>query len=208
MADDRLNDRARTPACGRGTDRKRGADAQGLGRSRGRLSTKIHAVTDALGNPVRLLFRPGQRTDITRAHELVEGFEPEAIIANKRYDADHLRGAVLAGQAKPVIPPKSNRQTPIDYDKKLYKERSLVEWFFNKLNQFCRVATRYDKLLVKLSRLSYPRRCRNTTQVIRHYGLEPNIFFKRRFQGSGAVWSLRKMLDGETSILSSQKIIL
>jgi putative transposase len=148
MADDRLNDRARAPARGRGTDCKRGADAQGLGRSRGGLSTKIHAATDALGNPVRLLFGPGQRNDITRAHELIDGFEPEAIIADKGYDADHLREAVLAGQAKPVIPPKSNRRTPIDYDKALYKERNLVERFFNKLKQFRRVATRYDKLLV------------------------------------------------------------
>jgi putative transposase len=111
------------------------------------LSTKIHAATDALGNPVRLLFGPGQRNDITRAHELIDGFEPEAIIADKGYDADHLRETVLAGQAKPVIPPKSNRRTPIDYDKALYKERNLVERFFNKLKQFRRVATRYDKLL-------------------------------------------------------------
>jgi putative transposase len=112
------------------------------------LSTKIHAATDALGNPVRLLFGPGQRNDITRAHELINGFEPEAIIADKGYDADHLREAVLAGQAKSVIPPKSNRRTPIDYDKALYRERNLVERFFNKLKQFRRVATRYDKLLV------------------------------------------------------------
>src|ERR1700733_13733092 len=148
MADDRLNNRARAPARGRGTDRKRGADAQGLGRSRGGLSTKIHAATDALGNPVRLLFGPGQCNDITQAHELINGFEPEAIIADKGYDADHLREAVLPGQAKSVIPPKSNRRTPIDYDKALYRERNLVERFFNKLKQFRRVATRYDKLLV------------------------------------------------------------
>ena len=112
------------------------------------MSTKIHAATDALGNPVRLLFGPGQRNDITQAHDLIEGFEAQAIIADKGYDADHLREAVRASDAEPVIPPKSNRRTPPTYDKTLYKERNLVERFFNKLKQFRRVATRYDKLLV------------------------------------------------------------
>jgi putative transposase len=111
------------------------------------LSTKIHAATDALGNPVRLLLGPGQRNDITQAHDLIDGFEPEAVIADKGYDADHLRQAVLANDAKPVIPSKLNRRAPIAYDKALYKERNLVERFFNKLKQFRRVATRYDKLL-------------------------------------------------------------
>lgn len=118
-----------------------------MGRSRGGLSTKIHAATDALGNPVRLLFGPGQRNDITEAHNLIEGLQTDAVIADKGYDADHLRKAVQTAEAQPVIPPKSNRKTKIDYDKALYKERNLVERFFNKLKQFRRVATRYDKLL-------------------------------------------------------------
>ncbi len=111
------------------------------------MSTKIHAATDALGNPVRLLFGPGQRNDMTKAHALIEGFEADAVIADKGYDADHLREAVHASGAEPVIPPKSNRRTPIEYDKALYKERNLVERFFNKLKNFRRVATRCDKLL-------------------------------------------------------------
>jgi putative transposase len=50
-------------------------------------------------------------------------------------------------QHPPVIPSKANRRAPLPYDKALYKERNLVERFFNKLKQFRRVATRYDKLL-------------------------------------------------------------
>lgn len=61
----------RAPARSRRTPAKRGADAQGLGRSRGGLSTKIHAAGDALGNPLRLIGSPGQRNDIAFAHELV-----------------------------------------------------------------------------------------------------------------------------------------
>ena len=123
-----------------------------MGRSRGGLSTKIHAATDALGSPVRLLFSPGQRNDITEAYNLIEGLQTDAVIADKGYDADHLREAVQATEAQPVIPPKSNRKTKIDYDKALYKERNLVERFFNKLKQFRRVATRYDKLLANYRR--------------------------------------------------------
>ena len=78
---------------------------------------------------------------------MIEDFEAEAVIADKGYDADHLREAVLERGADPVIPSKSNRRAPLPYDKALYKERNLVERFFNKLKQFRRVATRYDKLL-------------------------------------------------------------
>ena len=111
------------------------------------MSTKIHAATDALGNPVRLLFGPGQRHDVTRSHELVRGFKPDAVIADKGYDADHLRNAIRDMEALAVIPSRSNRKASRDYDKALYRERNLVGRFFNKLKQFRRVATRYDKLL-------------------------------------------------------------
>ena len=111
------------------------------------MSTKIHAATDALGNPVRLLFGPGQRHDAARSHELIDGFEPDAVIADKGYDADRFREAIRDRGAEAVIPPRSNRKAPCDYDKALYRERNLAERFFNKLKQFRRVATRYDKLL-------------------------------------------------------------
>jgi len=103
----------------------------------------VHAATDALGNPVRLLFGPGQRHDATRSHELVDGFTPGTVIADKGYDADHLHQAVRDTGAEAVIPPRSNRKTPRAYDRALYRERNLVERFFNKLKQFRRVATRY-----------------------------------------------------------------
>ena len=76
VADDRLHHRSRAPACSRRTQAKSGADALGLGRSRGGLSTKIHAAGDALGNPVRLIGSPGQRNDIDFAHQLVEASKP------------------------------------------------------------------------------------------------------------------------------------
>lgn len=111
------------------------------------MSTKIHAAGDALGNPVRLIASPGQRNDIAFAHDLVDGFEAGATLADKGYDADHFCEAIAQSGAEVVIPPKRNRKAQRDYDVELYKERNIIERFFNKLKQFRRVATRYDKLL-------------------------------------------------------------
>jgi putative transposase len=148
MVDDRLDHCAGPPARRRGTQGQRGADAQGLGRSRGGLSTKIHAATEALGLPVRLIGTPGQRNDIAFADDLIDGIEAEAAIADKGYDADHLADRIAQTGAEVVIPPKRDRKLQRPYDFELYKERNRIERFFNKLKQFRRVATRYDKLLV------------------------------------------------------------
>jgi putative transposase len=96
---------------------------------------------------VRLIASPGQRNDIAFAHELIDGFGPDATIADKGYDADHLAGKIADGGAIVVIPPRRNRKDQRPYDADLYKERNIIERFFNKIKQFRRVATRYDKLL-------------------------------------------------------------
>jgi len=118
-----------------------------LGRSRGGLSTKIHAAGDALGLPVRLIAGSGQHSDIASAHDLIDGFATTAVLGDKGYDADHLCQAIEKTGAAVVIPPKRNRKTQRRCDYTLYKERNQIERFFNKLKQFRRVATRYDKLL-------------------------------------------------------------
>jgi putative transposase len=111
------------------------------------LSTKIHAAADALGLPVRLIGTPGQRHDIAFAHDLVEDIEAGALLADKGYDANHLIEKMEKRGTQVVIPPKRDRKIQRAYDTELYKERNHIERFFNKLKQFRRVATRYDKLL-------------------------------------------------------------
>jgi putative transposase len=101
-----------------------------------------------LGNPVRLIGGPGQENDITHAHELIDGFAAAATIADKAYDANHPHDKIVERGNEIVIPPKRNRKVQRSYDVDLYKERNLIERFSNKLKQFRRVATRYDKLLV------------------------------------------------------------
>jgi transposase len=72
--------------------------------------------------------------------------EGQVLLADKAYDADWLRDMVSALGARANIPPKSNRKAPIEFDLRLYKQRNLIERFFNKLKYFRRIATRYDKL--------------------------------------------------------------
>jgi transposase len=118
-----------------------------VGRSRGGLSTKIHARVDAEGRPVCLLISPGQVHDIACAEALLDGLEAGAtVIADKGYDADRVRAHIRAQGAIPNIPNRSNRTKKFRWKKALYRQRNHVERFFNKLKQFRRVATRYDKI--------------------------------------------------------------
>lgn len=121
---------------------KGGAHAQGLGRSRGGLSTKIHAAADPLGLPVRLLATQGQRHDIAFAHGLVENIDADALLADKGYDANLLVEKMEKRGTQVVIPPKRDRKIQRAYDAQLYKGRNRIERFFNKLKHFRRVATR------------------------------------------------------------------
>ena len=116
-----------------------------MGRSRGGLSTKIHILVDALGNPVEFILTGGQEADVTHAEPLMKGYAAGAFIADKAYDSDAVVGAAKRQGAETVIPSKKNRKVPRDYDKHLYKERKKVEWFINLLKQYRRVATRYEK---------------------------------------------------------------
>ncbi|NJL42123.1 MAG: IS5 family transposase [Leptolyngbyaceae cyanobacterium SM1_4_3] len=123
------------------------ANAQAIGRSKGGLSTKIHATVDALGNPTGFHLTPGQACDLDGADVLLESIQADTVLADKGYDADERVIELLERQGKtPVIPPKRNRKTPREYDKELYKARHLIENFFAKLKQYRAIATRYDKL--------------------------------------------------------------
>jgi len=123
-----------------------GMQEQELGRSKGGFSTKLHAACDALGNPIRFFITAGQRSDYIKALDLIDGMIMDFLIADKGYDADYMCDAAKRVGGQAVIPPRSNRQNPRQYDAYLYKERNLIERMFNKMKNFRRVATRYDKL--------------------------------------------------------------
>lgn len=121
---------------------------EAMGKSRGGLSTKIHAAVDALGNPVRFILTAGQCSEIKQAIPLIAGYSADYVMADKGYDADALIGEIQSIEAIAVIPPKSNRKIPRDYDEYLYRERNLVERVFQKLKHYRRIATRYERLAV------------------------------------------------------------
>ena len=95
-------------------------EEQAIGRSKGGLSTKIHAMVDALGNPTSFMLTPGQASDLAGADGLLPALEAEALIADKAYDADERVIVPLQKAGKTVvIPPKSNRVVQRHYDKDL-----------------------------------------------------------------------------------------
>ena len=122
-----------------------GSDDQALGRSRGGFGTKIHLAVDSLGNPLEVHLSPGQDADCTHAETLLSDHQPEAVLADKGYDTNKLVETIEARGAEVVIPPKANRLEQREYDKVVYRERNKVERCVNKLKQFRRVATRYEK---------------------------------------------------------------
>ena len=110
------------------------------------MSTKIHALVDALGNPLAFLLTAGQAHDLLGADALLPQMAADRLIADKAFDADaRVREPLARAGKSAVIPPRPNRLAPSDLDRHLYKERHLIENFFCKLKQFRAIATRYDK---------------------------------------------------------------
>lgn len=90
-----------------------------------------------------------EQADITQAGALLDKApKAAAVLADKGYDSDALVQRIVAAHAVPIIPPRSNRRSPRGYDHYRYRARNLVERFFNRLKQFRRIATRYEKLAI------------------------------------------------------------
>ena len=103
------------------------------------------ALVDALGNLVRFVLLPGQRHDSVGVKPLISGLDFDALIADKAFDNNALRAILDERGAVAVIPSKTDRKTPIPHDAEMYKWRHLIENFFQKIKEFRRIATRYDK---------------------------------------------------------------
>lgn len=120
-------------------------EEEGLGRSKGGFTTKIHAKVDALGNVLKVIITPGQRNDCTQAKNLLEGHIGEYTLGDRGYDSDEIRDEIKTKNSMPVIPPRQNRKIQYEYDEEIYKERHAIECFFNKIKHFRRIFSRYEK---------------------------------------------------------------
>ena len=134
----------RAHACAAGAANST-ADNEALGRSKGGFGSKIHALCDALGMPVKFLLTGGQEAECKQAIPLLENVKTSAVLADKAYDTNELRKWLKEQGIKAVIPPKSNRKETIACDYWHYKERHAVECLFGKLKHYRRISTRYEK---------------------------------------------------------------
>ena len=120
---------------------------QAIGRSKGGLSTKIHARTDALGNPTGFYLTAGQTHDLNGADVLLDLSLSQTWLMDKAYNSkDRVIDPIHKIKGQIVMPSKSNAIDQRDYDQHLYKARHLIENFFAKLKQYRGIATGYDKL--------------------------------------------------------------
>ena len=109
------------------------------------MTTKILALTDALGNLVRFVLLPGHRFDTVGVAPLIKDIEFGGLIADKAFDSDTIVADMNARRAKIVISQHPRRSQPLDIDKEIYKWRHLIENFFGKIKEFKRIAMRSDK---------------------------------------------------------------
>lgn len=141
---------------------------QAIGRSRGGLSTKLHALVDGNGRPLAVVLTPGQAGDNPQLKPLLNKVRvprpgpgrarcrPDRVLADKAYSHPSTR-KLLARRGIPLTSPERSDQIarrqargsaggrPCDFDPELYKQRNVVERYFNRIKHWRGIATRYDK---------------------------------------------------------------
>ncbi|WP_333712747.1 IS5 family transposase [Yoonia sp.] len=125
---------------------EKGGRGRLIGRTKGGMNTKLHAITDAIGRPITFFMSAGQDSDYTGAAALL-GELPNAdwLIADRGYDADWFRDALKDKEITPCIPGRKARKATVKYDKRRYKRRNRIEIMFGRLKDWRRIATRYDR---------------------------------------------------------------
>ncbi|UXN06678.1 IS5 family transposase [Bartonella sp. HY761] len=125
---------------------KKGIFPRRIGRTKGGLNSKLHTVCDQNGKPICLLLTERQMSDYKGAALLLAHLpDAKELIADRGYDADWFRQALLDKKIKACIPPRKGRTTEIVYDRQTYRLRHIIENLFAKLKDWRRIATRYDR---------------------------------------------------------------
>lgn len=117
-----------------------------IGRTKGGMNTKLHAICDSRGRPLNLFITAGQVSDYVGARALCSSLPTVGwLLGDRGYDADWFREALEGKGIKACIPGRKQRKTPVKYDKRRYKRRNQIEIMFGRLKDWRRVATRYDR---------------------------------------------------------------
>ncbi|MGH8336474.1 MAG: IS5 family transposase [Gammaproteobacteria bacterium] len=125
---------------------KKGLFPRCIGRTKGGLNSKLHAVCDGRGRPLVMLLSEGQMSDYKGAALMLDALPPgKAMLGDRGYDADWFRNALTARGITPCIPSKANRKIPIPHDQTLYRQRHKIENMFGRIKDWRRVHTRYDR---------------------------------------------------------------
>ena len=135
-----------------------GQGEEALGRSQGGFSTKIHVRADGNGKPITFLITAGQRHEAVAFQQLMEQgaikrvgkgrpkLRPERVVGDKGYSSGELRRYLRRKGIRLTVPHKANERRMRPFDREVYAERNRIERLINRLKQFRRVATRYEKL--------------------------------------------------------------
>lgn len=112
------------------------------------MTSKIHAVVNGEGKPIRFIVTNGSAHDSTQAIPLMKNIIKRGVrvLCDKAYDSAKILAYIAYNRSISCIPPRKNKTYPQKYNKKAYKNRNQIERFFNRIKNFRRVATRYDKL--------------------------------------------------------------
>src|SRR4029077_10847308 len=125
---------------------KKGPVPRRIGRTKGGLNSKLHAVCDSRGRPLVMLLSEGQMSDYKGAALMLPALpKAKELLADKGYDADWFRAALARRSVAACIPSKSNRKVAIPYDAALYRQRHKIENMFGRLKDWRRIHTRYDR---------------------------------------------------------------
>ena len=110
------------------------------------MDTKLHAVTDTSGRPIRLFITAGQISDYTGAAALLNSLpEADGLLADRGYDTDWFRKILVEKGTTPCIPGRKSRKKTVKYDKLRYKRRTRIERMFGRLKDWRRISSRYDR---------------------------------------------------------------
>lgn len=109
------------------------------------MSTKIHLLCNRKGLPLRFILTGGEVHDATQARTLLRKMKAKRVLGDRGYVGNDIREAIIETGAKPVIPSKKNARVVYPYSRKIYKERNVIERMINRLKQFRRFATRFEK---------------------------------------------------------------